>query len=554
MSVTLSRFVRVMSGGQVVTDKLLAVRDGMVVALLAQMRGQLKKLTDLGLACDAIDQEITRISDGRTVALGNAGNQAKSEALETVKLDARAALGRISVLVGTHLGTRLLFDNEVATSLQAIDAASTAVARLSDPVLQRQVGVPLADLQNRRRVAVNVADAADLEQAIAELEAVTVAARRLSLQAGQLELVLGRRAGELAKVDVALRRLDGANGRIADDPLKRIAGRTRQGLGVRRDALANANAANLGRQLADAPGLLLDIAGAEGTSEGFATFGETKNDRQLMLSAAWMYFNDGKKARVQPLIDGANDLRLAVNATLTTAETDPAGASADVERLHGNDYQAVKDLYQRQVLLPKLQPRLDQALLDDPNGPEKQMQDALGKPEFEARMLEVFNTAQALGSPEIGKLSIGEAVAIYTYTSNDYWKMNGVNLGYYTAGSPQEALEIKIKNDEATKALARLDPVPLVTRRGEKRWPPADALQYVEPNVFALKAFWSTGVGFSFPGEWQITINGKTGKDVATMSAFPKEAEVLFPPGTRFKVTRVDAADPNSMLVEVEEI
>jgi hypothetical protein len=553
MSVTMSRFVRVMSGGTVVTDKLKTVRDGKVAALLEQMRAQLKRLTDVGVPCAAVAQEIQRVNNDRDAALRNPDTRTQTEALEAVKFDARARLGRISVLVGTHLGDQMLHANEVTSSLQAINAVSAAVGLLADPALQRQMGAQLADMQNRRLDLVNVADANDLVQATNDLDALATAARQLAVRAAQVDRAFGQRAGELAKVDTALQGLDNNNARVVDDPLKRRAATTRSNLRKDRDALATADATNLPEEVAAAAQLLVNIGTATTTSAGFVKFGETKPDRNLMTGAARQYIAEGKKAHLDALAADALKLNNAVFAALRKAANDPHGADTDVRNLLTADYRTLKDTYQQAILLPKLKPKLAQALIDNPTGPEKQMQDALGGPEFESRMLEVYNTAEALGSPEIGKLSIGEAVAVYTYTSNDYWVMNGVNLGYYTAKSPQEAQEIKIKNDEAKKALAKLDAVPIVTKRGEKRWPGDDA-QYVAGQNFTLKAFWSTGVGFSFPGEWQIAITGKTGKDVASMSAFPKEAEVLFPPGTNFKVTRVDTSNPNKMLVEVEEV
>ena len=553
MSVTLSRFVRVMSGGTVVTNKLLAVRDGKVTALLDQMRAQLKRLTDLGVPCATVAQEITRVSNDRDAALRNPDTRTQTEALEAVKFDARATLGRIGVTVGTHLGEQMLHANEAATSMQDLNTTAGAIGRMSDPALQRQLGAQLADLQNQRLDAVNVADATDLVQATTDLGQISVAARQLATRAGLVEIAFGQRAGELVKLDRALQALDNTNAQIADDPLKRRAATTRQTLGRERDALATADATNLPEEMNALPQLRTDIRTATDTSDGYVKFGATKPDRALMKGAAAQYIAEGKKAKQDTLVADAVKLNNAVFATERKAVNDPDGAIQDVKNLQKTEYAAVKTAYQQGILLPKLQPKLDQALLTNPTGPEKQMQEALGGPEFEKRMLEVFNTAEALGAPELSKLSIGEAVAIYTYTSDDYWAMNGVNLGYYTAKSPQEAQQIKIKNDEAKKALAKLDNVPIVTKRGEKAWP-GDDVQYVPGNVFTLNAFWSTGVGFAFEGVWQITIHGKTGKDVATMSNFPKEAEVLFPPGTTFRVISVDDSNPAKIQVVVEEV
>jgi hypothetical protein len=75
--------------------------------------------------------------------------------------------------------------------------------------------------------------------------------------------------------------------------------------------------------------------------------------------------------------------------------------------------------------------------------------------------------------------------------------------------------------------------------RGERKFDGWNK-QYTKNNVFSLKAFWSTGLDFNFAGEIQITINGKTGgsagKNVSALSQHPNENEILFPPGTKFRV------------------
>jgi hypothetical protein len=195
-------------------------------------------------------------------------------------------------------------------------------------------------------------------------------------------------------------------------------------------------------------------------------------------------------------------------------------------------------------------------LAKQPDSAEAQMKLALSSRDYETRMLEARNTALAFGSPlaDSRKLSPGEAVAIYTYTSNDYTDINGLLLGLKQPG-PAEKAKIEIMIDQATKALAKLDNYAAgPTKRGEKDWPGADA-QYKKDNEFTTKAFWSTGVGFGFPGIWQITINGRTGKEIKPLSNYPKEAEVLFPPGTKFKVLERDETEkPDTIYITVEEV
>jgi hypothetical protein len=47
---------------------------------------------------------------------------------------------------------------------------------------------------------------------------------------------------------------------------------------------------------------------------------------------------------------------------------------------------------------------------------------------------------------------------------------------------------------------------------------------------------------------------GNSGKNIAMLSAFPREDEVLYLPGTKFKVIDVDATNPSSIAIVVREV
>ena len=67
----------------------------------------------------------------------------------------------------------------------------------------------------------------------------------------------------------------------------------------------------------------------------------------------------------------------------------------------------------------------------------------------------------------------------------------------------------------------------------------------------ADNAFMSTSAGQPFPGNVTIIVKGKSGRDIAFVSDYP-EAEVLYPPGTKFEVTgRVD--DNGKIFLNYEE-
>ncbi len=92
----------------------------------------------------------------------------------------------------------------------------------------------------------------------------------------------------------------------------------------------------------------------------------------------------------------------------------------------------------------------------------------------------------------------------------------------------------------AKEGLAKLPPFTGNTKRGETAWKGADE-QYQVNKVFTIKSFWSTAFGTgAFGGTYQITIipNAQKagGRQVDAFSDHHKESEVLFPPGTTFKV------------------
>ncbi len=159
-------------------------------------------------------------------------------------------------------------------------------------------------------------------------------------------------------------------------------------------------------------------------------------------------------------------------------------------------------------------------------------------PKLPAMMTNMKLTALATGA-DISTLNPALGAAVAEYTTSAYTDINEILLGIGRQRDDGRKAECKALTDvvvESLKRLPKFDNWP--TNRGEKPWPGSDA-QYKKGNTFQIRAFWSTGVGFKFDGSLQITITGtdkSTGKDVAAFSRFPNEREVLFPPGTKFKV------------------
>lgn len=360
------------------------------------------------------------------------------------------------------------------------------------------------------------------------------------------------RLAALAKVDAALAGLAQKNTRIPDDRLQQAAATKLAELTRRRGELTSDTVD--WQTKSDA------LAGTLGAASAYSShciaFGtaSSKKRRNEIRSASAVYLAEGKKAYDQTLGRKLVLLATTMASELTNAEDqsvdNPKAAREAVLKVK---YSEVKRFYRESILAPPLTRKVEELLQSNPNGPEAQMQQALGEKEFQERLLDAYVQAKSLGSPQIELLTPGEAVAIYSYTTSDYDNMNGLLLGLTVPKDDDQKKKTHLKISAAEEALAKLPPYLGQTKRGEMKWP-GDDQQYTKDNVFTVNAFWSTAVGVSFLGDWDITIDGKTGKDVAVMSAAPDETEVLFPPGTKFRVKSVDKGRQGGGRVLVEEI
>jgi hypothetical protein len=139
-----------------------------------------------------------------------------------------------------------------------------------------------------------------------------------------------------------------------------------------------------------------------------------------------------------------------------------------------------------------------------------------------------------------------EKVGLYGYTSSDYRELNTA-LREAKKGKPVPA-GLQDYIEHARRALARLPDATGPTARGVDFLPAEAEERYERGRIVTEYAFTSSAAGNGFDGRYQFTISGAHGKDVSGFSMFPKEKEVLFEPGTRFKVLdrepRPDPAAP----------
>jgi len=155
------------------------------------------------------------------------------------------------------------------------------------------------------------------------------------------------------------------------------------------------------------------------------------------------------------------------------------------------------------------------------------------------------------GGGGTGELTASDKQAIESYTETDYGAMNrllrGTSARHDIPGQEPETM----KKIEALKTA--LDKLPgyegttdrfIVSARLRGGTDYADL--YQPGTVIEEKAFLSTAkTGALAAGAWntegydRIAIVGRSGRDISNYSAFKDESEVLFRPGTRFRVDRI---------------
>jgi hypothetical protein len=170
----------------------------------------------------------------------------------------------------------------------------------------------------------------------------------------------------------------------------------------------------------------------------------------------------------------------------------------------------------------------------------------LGTNEF-VRRLEAVTALEAAKAPgNTFGLTASEKVAIYSYTSTD--DCYSLNRVLRQPGGAPDGSVAKMEIDLIRSGMNKLPSVPGTSFRGAGTLPIPVADGYSraagargDGRIVTEHAFTSTSASNdkSFGGGYQFTIKGDNGKDV---SAFSKhdEQEVLYQPGTRFEVVRVE--------------
>jgi hypothetical protein len=188
---------------------------------------------------------------------------------------------------------------------------------------------------------------------------------------------------------------------------------------------------------------------------------------------------------------------------------------------------------------------------ENPNSDMGQMMASVGQMMTESRLYSIKKLKNKHGV-DFRPLEAADLLAIYTYTTpdGDYQAMHQLLLG-----KRPEDKKIRAKIDFCLNAMKKLPDYPAAAsplfrleNGGKYPWQE----QFVIGKTFTIKIFWSTGKNNGVDTEGMdpgpilnITVYGKSGKDVAKMSGAQGEGggEVLFPPGTKFQTIDVDDPD-----------
>ncbi|MEB5704253.1 PAAR domain-containing protein [Pantoea anthophila] len=176
-------------------------------------------------------------------------------------------------------------------------------------------------------------------------------------------------------------------------------------------------------------------------------------------------------------------------------------------------------------------------VIAEPVVPKMPLSEAVGKAQADG-WIAAGRERALLNEPELaGLLSDDQIGAIYGYTTNEGYTALNPALRGQTPLTP----ELEAFASHARDGLLKLPAYKGTTFRGISSLP-EDVLAINQPGrLVSDGAFMSTSSGEPFGGNVLIKVDGTSGRDISFLSEYPNEAEVLYPPGTKFEViNRVD--------------
>lgn len=139
------------------------------------------------------------------------------------------------------------------------------------------------------------------------------------------------------------------------------------------------------------------------------------------------------------------------------------------------------------------------------------------------------------GSMKVG-LSLKDDSAIYHYTANGYIRLN---KALRRSGEPPE--NIKDFDKLLRSSINKLPDYKGTVYRNQKEFDEISSLK--KDEIFKARAYLSTSsnaqANETFNNRYRLVIKSAKGKDISKLSRTPKEQEVLFPPGSKFKVIEI---------------
>ncbi|WP_218079557.1 ADP-ribosyltransferase [Anthocerotibacter panamensis] len=139
--------------------------------------------------------------------------------------------------------------------------------------------------------------------------------------------------------------------------------------------------------------------------------------------------------------------------------------------------------------------------------------------------------------PELKDIPNEDLIGVRGYTSNDYTKLNTA----LRSKDPKQLAELDSYFKTASSGINHLPPYKGEVYRGTNLSPEI-AARYKVGKIVTEDAFTSATIdrGSKFGGNTEFVIQSVNGRDISFLSEIPSEKEVLFAPGTRFKVLSVD--------------
>ncbi len=191
-SVSLDHFVKVLSGGLIVTDALLALRNSKVQEVQDELSAEIGRLTKVGLHSGELSHVSDELEQARQAAMRKGDNRTKADALERVKAAGRTVVGDARKKVDGHLADQQSYLDRQQKARAAIEAAQGAVERINHQPSLEQLDGKLRVLQQVFIKLSSTNDVDLLQNHARELENCALEASRLGAAAAEAKPAAGR--------------------------------------------------------------------------------------------------------------------------------------------------------------------------------------------------------------------------------------------------------------------------------------------------------------------------------------------------------------------------